>query len=335
MNEFRTSVRLVSSPLKIGLKHRIMTLGSCFSDAIGARLERHKFSVSVNPFGIIYNPLSLHRIFAQACRNEAPDERMYIQNDDVHLHFDLHSSLSALDRTSLQKKVGETISDAHEFLKNTSWVLITYGTAWVFTHRKSGSVVANCHKQPSQDFDKSLLTADQIVESFRHMHQELRSFNPRAKVILTVSPVRHIKDTLQLNSVSKSVLRVACHEISTAIPDVEYFPAYEIMMDDLRDYRFYKADMIHPTEQAEDYIWNSFVQNYMDSSALDFIQQWKSIHPALQHRPFHPASSGHQIFLRQTLHKLEQLQGVINVDAEILSIQKQLLDSRNSNQTPS
>lgn len=335
MNEFRTVVRTQSSASKIALKHRILTLGSCFSDAIGARLQQNKFAVRANPFGVVYNPISIHKTVESIIRRETPETSRYVLNDDVHLHYDFHSSFSDLDKGRLDESIRGAIRESHDFLKNSSWILVTYGTAWVFTHRESGRVVANCHKQPARLFDKSLLAVDQIVQSFQAMYRELKSFTPRVNIVLTVSPVRHIKDTLQFNSVSKSILRVACHEIGLQFPDVEYFPAYEIMMDDLRDYRFYKSDMIHPTEQAEDYIWNAFTHQYMDSGALDFIQQWRSIYPALAHRPFHPASSGHQIFLRQTLHKLEQLKGVINVHSEIHSIRSQLLDSKNSKETPS
>ena len=335
MNEFRTVVRTVSSPFKMALNHRILTLGSCFSDAIGAKLEQHKFAVCSNPFGVIYNPISLHNILNTAIHHDLPAADHYVQNDDVHLHHDLHSSFSDLDKGKFEANIRDVFSRTNEFIKHCPWILITYGTAWVFSHKESGRIVANCHKQPAHTFSKSLLTVSEIVASFTAMQRELKALNPRTKIILTLSPVRHLKDTLPLNSVSKSVLRLACHQICEQSADVEYFPAYEMMMDDLRDYRFYKPDMIHPTEQAEEYIWNTFTHQYMDADAMDFIEQWRTIYPALMHRPFHPASSGHQIFLRQTLHKLEQLKGVINVDAEIKSIRKQLLDSKTSKETSS
>jgi hypothetical protein len=333
MNEFRTIVRATPSAHKIALKHRIMTLGSCFSDAIGARLEWNKFTVSINPFGVIYNPVSIHRVLTRASQNEPPFPETYLQNDDVHLNYDLHSSFSALQKDLLEKKVNNAFADSHAFLKNCSWIMITYGTAWVYKLKSSGHIVANCHRQPSHLFEKTLLTTDQMIRSFGDMYNEVKKYNANIKFVLTVSPVRHVKDTLQLNAVSKAVVRIACHEMSERFKDVEYFPAYEVMMDDLRDYRFYKSDMIHPSEQAEDYIWNRFVEKYMDSETSDFLQQWKGIYPALLHKPFHPASSGHQIFLRQTLHKLEQLRGVINIEEEIHSIQTQLLDSNNQTST--
>jgi hypothetical protein len=333
MNEFRTIVRIVPSTYKIALNHRILTVGSCFSDAIGGQLLKNKFSVSINPFGVLYNPPAIHQVINYAVLDERPFVGHYIQNDDIHLNFDLHSSFAALKKEELEEKSRDAISAAHDFIKKSGFLLITYGTAWVYTHKQTGRIVANCHKQPSHMFEKSLLNSGQIIESFSLMHNALKKNNPKIKIILTVSPVRHLKDTLQLNSVSKAVLRQACHGICETHSDVEYFPAYEIMQDDLRDYRFYKSDMIHPTEQAEEYIWNRFTETYMDSKSVEFIKQWQSILPALHHRPFHPASSGHQIFLRQTLHKLEQLKGIVDVDEEIHSIRMQLLDSQNPKQT--
>ncbi len=176
----------------------------------------------------------------------------------------------------------------HAGLQESDWLIITYGTSWVYRHKDNGSIVANCHKQPASWFMKELLNVDEIVSSFEQLMAALKVFNPDLKVILTISPVRYTKDTLEGNSVSKSVLRVACENILRAQPDVYYFPAFEIMMDDLRDYRFYKADMIHPSEVAEDYIWEKFAASWFDDQLLAFVSSWKQILQALQHRAFHP-----------------------------------------------
>src|SRR5690606_20279404 len=184
--------------------------------------------------------------------------------------------------------------------------------------------VANCHKMPSSGFDKRLISAEEIFNSFSSLYTRLQELNPGIRIILTVSPVRHIRDTLPFNQVSKSILRVACHQLAGTFKDVEYFPSYEIMMDDLRDYRFYKPDMIHPTEQAEDYIWEKFIESNLTIEAKKFVFQWKSIQTALQHKPFHVQSRGHQNFLKQTIHKLEQLSDIVNVDEEIAALKAQL-----------
>jgi hypothetical protein len=329
MEEYRTLVRITPSSYKITLRDQFLTIGSCFSDAIGARLLSNKFSGSVNPFGTIYNPVSMHRILISSAQNSSPSAGSYCKNDDVHFNYHVHSSFADFERTQLERKISDEIARVHSHLKKSRWLLITYGTAWVYTLKESGEIVANCHKQPSGLFDKSLLTVNEVVRSFDEMYKELRAFGSSAKILLTVSPVRHIRDTLPLNAVSKSVLRIACHALAEKYPDVEYFPAYEIIMDDLRDYRFYKSDMIHPTEQAEDYIWKKFTETYMDKTTSEFIQQWQSVSLALRHRPFHPQSARHQIFLRQTLHKLEELKDMADVDAEIRLVQAQLLDSAN------
>lgn len=327
MSHFRTIVSISPSDNKIGLKSGVFTIGSCFADAIGSRLEQSKFNVEVNSFGISYNPLSIHEVLIYALRNEKPPENTYLIREDVHLNYNFHSSLSALDRPTLVKKISDTIESSHEFLKYCEYALITYGTAWVYRENENKKVVNNCHKIPASHFTKSLIEETEIVESFQKLYSETKKINRRLKFILTLSPVRHLKDTLQLNSVSKAVLRSACHAIQRDFPDAEYFPAYEIMVDELRDYRFYKSDMLHPTEEAEDYIWKKFLETYSDSDTQRFVNEWSALRSALAHKPFHPRSHSHQNFLRQTLKKLLELQLRVNVDAEIAAVRSQLTDS--------
>jgi hypothetical protein len=178
---------------------------------------------------------------------------------------------------------------------------------------------------PASNFTKSLLSQKKVLESFEEFYRDLKAFNPNCKIITTVSPVRHIKDTLQLNSVSKSVLRLACQSIAETYSDVFYFPSYEIMLDDLRDYRFYKPDMIHPSEEAEEYIWNKFSECYFDNPTKEFIKKWNPLLTALQHKPFHLQSTAHQSFLTKTLLQLEELSKTVNVDKEIASIKSQII----------
>jgi hypothetical protein len=209
-------------------------------------------------------------------------------------------------------------------VQKADWLIITYGTAWVYELLETKEVVANCHKMPQTLFAKSLMTQKKVLDSFETMYGLLKSFNPNIKIIVTVSPVRHLKDTLELNSVSKSVLRVACHTLTEQYHDVLYFPSYEIMMDDLRDYRFYKSDMIHPTKDAEEYIWEKFVERFFDDSLKSFLKKWGEIRTALAHKPFHPTSSSHQKFLHQTLKKLLELKALVNVDQEVAMLEEQL-----------
>ncbi|HEY8938059.1 MAG TPA: GSCFA domain-containing protein [Cyclobacteriaceae bacterium] len=302
-----------------------LTLGSCFADGIGQRLEKNKFSVLPNPFGTIYNPHSIHKLLHYAIADKIPPEYTYLKQGEVFLNYDFHSEFSALSQAELVKKIEASINTTHAFLKNTSYLILTYGTSWIYERRDISEVVANCHKKPAAEFTKSLLTQKKIIESFQDVYTALTAFNPSLKIILTVSPVRHIKDTLELNSVSKSVLRMACHTISTTYTDVEYFPAYEIMLDDLRDYRFYKADMIHPTEEAVNYIWDAFIETYASEDLKNFLKQWKEIQTAMAHKPFHPSTAAHQKFLHDLLKKLELLSTKVDVKSEINLIQNQKL----------
>lgn len=322
---FRTEIHISPSDTKINLQEKIITTGSCFSDAIGSQLLQNKFDVLVNPFGTTYNPYSIHKTLRYAIYNQVVPEHTYLENQGIVSNYDFHSSFSSHEKSEVEKKLKELIGATHYFLKDASWIIIAYGTAWVYERNDTGDIVANCHKVPSANFTKSLLSQKKVLESFQEFYQGLKTFNPKCKVILTVSPVRHIKDTLELNSVSKAVLRLACQTITEMHSDVFYFPSFEIMMDDLRDYRFYKSDMLHPSEDAEEYIWNKFVNSFLDESTKDFIKQWQPIQTALQHKPFHPKSIAHQSFLRNTLSQLEALQKIASVEREIQFVKSQLL----------
>ena len=324
MNEFRTVVSTPKATAQISLKHRILTIGSCFSDTIGQQLRVCKFDTLVNPFGVIYNPFSIHSLLAQTISNTPPASQSFLISQDIHLHYDYHSSFGALTRETLESNLIDKISRTHAFIEAANWLIITYGTAWVYELAETHQIVANCHKMPAALFQKRLMTTEESCRSFREMYDALKKINPDIKIVVTVSPVRHIKDTLPLNQVSKSVLRLICHTITTEFQDVEYFPSYEMMIDDLRDYRFYKSDMIHPTEQAEDYIWKNFIDTLLDTNAQKFVNEWKSIRAALSHRAFHIHSSGHQNFLQQTIRKLEALQPAVDVSAEIAALKSQL-----------
>lgn len=313
------------SPDTFDIDQSIVTMGSCFADSIGSRLLQFKLQALVNPFGVIYSPPAIHKALRYAIFNEPVPPHTFVQNQDVHLNYDFHSEFSSLRLEDLQNHLKETIGTTHYFLNNARWLVLTYGTAFVYERNDTGEIVANCHKQPTTLFRKSLLTQQQITNSFQSLYRELKQFNPSIRIILTVSPVRHIKDTLELNSVSKSLLRVACHTLTEAFPDVVYFPAYEILLDDLRDYRFYKNDMLHPTTEAEDYIWEHFMATYGSQNLNSFIEKWKSIQQALSHKPFQPASAAHQKFIRDTLHKLDELKSVVDVEKELTILKNQLL----------
>lgn len=326
MSIFRTPLAVSKSLHPITIGHALLTVGSCFSDMLGNQLTKNKFKVSVNPFGTIYNPASLHKALRYTMYNELPMSGTYIEQEGVFSNYDFHSSFSHIDQTSIEKRIKEVIGFNHFFLKDCNHLIITYGTAWVHERNDTKEIVANCHKVPSQKFSKRLLTLEEITTSFDELYRDMKLFNPQLKIIITVSPVRHIKETLELNSVSKAILRLACHTLSETHTDVDYFPAYEILLDDLRDYRFYASDMIHPSADAEKYIWEKFIEQYFDERSVCFLEKWNKVQTALTHKPFHPQSAAHQRFLKDTLLILHELKSTVNVDPEINSVQHQLIN---------
>ena len=327
MNNFRTEIKVTPAATTLNLTNQVITQGSCFADAIGQRLHAFKVNSLANPFGVIYNPESIHKVLEYAIFNEGLPAHTYLSHNDVFLNYNFHSEFSALHKDGLVTRLLNTIGTAHYFLKNTDWIVLTYGTAWVYRRKDTGEVVANCHKMPAASFAKSLMTPEEVVASFRNFYASLKKFNPNIRIILTVSPVRHIKDSLVLNSVSKAVLLMACHTITSEFDDAEYFPAYEMMMDDLRDYRFYKQDMLHPTAEAEDYIWEKFMERYFSPELVDFIKKWSVILSALNHKPFHPESAAHQQFLQATLARLIELKALVGVEEEIADVKRQIITS--------
>lgn len=334
MDQFRTELKLNPGDRLHDLKTRFLTSGSCFSGAIGHRLNSMKLHAVVNPFGVIYNPVSIHHALLYSLKQTTPPSHTYHQLQDVHFNHDFHSRFSALEYSVLEQNLDTRIRQTENDLARTDVLMLTYGTAWVYLLKEKDHIVANCHKRPSQDFTKRLLTTTEIHTSFAHLYDHLKKRRPDIRIILTLSPVRHIKDTIPLNSVSKALLRVACHQICKEFIDVEYFPAYEIMIDDLRDYRFYHSDLIHPSEAAEDYIWDRFVERYLNEATKEFIRNWKKILSALNHKPFQVNSSGHKNFLKEMLNKLQDVQSIVNVDAEIKTIQAQLDPSFHKNIDP-
>ncbi len=321
---FRTILSQKLLPNQIKLTDALTTTGSCFSDAMGKQLLNHKFNTLANPFGTLYNPLSIHTLLNKAISNEPLPSHSFVSREDIHANYFFHSQFNALSKKELEENLASVLQKVHQRLERPGFLLITYGTAWVYTEKHSGQVVANCHKMPSVLFEKRLLSVHEIKENFKQLMESLHKLNNNINLILTVSPVRHVKDSLEMNSVSKSVLRLACHELVQDDSRVTYFPAYEIMMDDLRDYRFYKDDLIHPTAFAEDYIWEKFQQSYFDADTIAFIKKWKEIKAALAHKPFHPSSTAHQQFLQALYTKVNELKNVVNVEEELLLIKSQL-----------
>ncbi len=304
---FRTELTIAPATGQLPRTARVLTMGSCFADSIGARLTAHKVETRVNPFGTVFQPLALARLLRAAAGEEVDWQRHLVQARGRWQSYDLHGSVGADSPVELLQYIQEVVRQTGEFLRDTDLVLLTLGTAWAYRLRETGELVSNCHKQSADLFVRELLTPDEIINALAETHAYLRRINPELRFVLTVSPVRHLKDTLQLNSVSKSVLRLATHIVSDLLPGVAYFPAFELLTDDLRDYRFYAADMLHPSEVAEDYIWDKFARTYFDADFGRFRKEWTAVRQSLGHRPLHEGAPEHRQFLENTRKQLEQL----------------------------
>lgn len=323
--KFRTAISLNKSPFEINLETPLLSIGSCFSNCMGNKLSDFKFNILTNPFGTIFNPLSIFKILNYVVSDLTPPDFSYVQHDGIWKNLDFHSSFSDPDRNILESNIRESLTMVKKQLTNLKYILITPGTAWVYETEKENYLVSNCHKLPPQNFNKKrLLGVEEITSAFEALDQKIAAINPDLRYIFTVSPVRHIKDTLELNSWSKAVLLMAVKNLSYDHPNREYFPSYEIMLDDLRDYRFYEPDMIHPNNVAEDYIWDEFSHRYFEKNTLDFLRKWSKIKEAIAHKPFHASSPSYKTFVLKTISKLNDLNGLTDVSNEVKILKERI-----------
>ena len=322
---FRTELTIAPATSQLPRTARVLTMGSCFADSMGVRLTSSKVDALVNPFGTVFQPLALGRLLRAAAGEDVDWQQHLVQARGRWQSYDLHGSIGADSPVDLLQLIQTLVRRTGEFLRGADAIALTLGTAWAYRLRETGELVNNCHKQSADLFVRELLTPDDIINGLAETHAYLRRINPELRFILTVSPVRHLKDTLPLNAVSKSVLRVATHILSDLLPGVEYFPAYELLTDDLRDYRFYADDMLHPSAVAEDYIWDKFARTYFDADFGRFRKEWAGVRQSLSHRPLHAGAPEHRQFLESTREKLEQLSlRKVDVAAELQQVRAQL-----------
>ncbi|WP_026997967.1 GSCFA domain-containing protein [Flectobacillus major] len=319
--EFRTNIKLKKSANQLSLQSRVLTIGSCFAEVVGNQLSHYKIQTQVNPFGTLFNPMSIFKLLNK--QYTQADERLFVQHSQTWFHYDFHSQFFGSTQEELRTQLNTFLS--HQSLAQYDYLLITFGTSFVYKMLTYPTYVANCHKMPASLFEKDLLSVKSICKGFAELNQQLLAINPDLKIIITVSPVRHTKDGIPENQLSKSILRTACHYLSTDYPNVEYFPSYEIMMDDLRDYRFYKADMIHPNEVAEQYIFEQFAKVYFNEELHKFVPKWQQIQRALAHKPFNSQSEAHQKFLKNLLDELNSISHLVDISLEKYMVEKQLL----------
>lgn len=308
IRNYRTNLIIPKSTDEITHQTNLMSIGSCFSEHIGERLLNYKFPIVINPHGILFNPISIADSLTQIIHNQSFSESDIFYHNNRWQSFYHHGRFAKADKNDCLNEINTSIQSAHQQIQNLDYLLLTFGTANVFEHKKTGQIVANCHKVPNTEFERKRLTIAEITTAFEPIFSQLKTINPNLKIILTVSPVRHIRDGLVENQRSKSTLLLAIDELTKAYDFVTYFPSYELVIDDLRDYRFYKEDMIHPSKVAVDYVWNHFANAYFSENTRQINQQVQKIIQAKNHRPFDAQSENHQAFLKKLTTKIENLQ---------------------------
>ncbi|MEX0982465.1 MAG: GSCFA domain-containing protein [Bacteroidales bacterium] len=306
--KFRTEIDIKKAPYPIGYEKPVVMLGSCFTDNTGSYLEKYLFHVSVNPFGVIYNPLSIsNSITALIGKEEYLEEELRF-HDGLWFSFDHYTKFSDPDRKIATEKINKAFLEAKQLFQRAGHLILTFGSAYVYERKETGKIVNNCHKLPASQFIRRLLTVKEIVQHYQALVDQILSIYPEIKIILTVSPVRHIKDGLTGNQQSKSTLLLSAGELEKLYPDTcYYFPSYEIMMDDLRGYRFYSADLLHPNGQAIEYIWNHFLGNCIKEDAEKIIKSLDPLMKALHHRPLHAHTEQYKKFRELLAEKMRKL----------------------------
>lgn len=303
---FRTKVNIEISESPIHYQDGLLTLGSCFSENIGGKLQNAYFDVDINPFGVLFNPMSVAKSIQLLLDNKVFTEHDLFQNASMYCSF-AHSTLfSGTDCVQTLTTINKRLKAAHLNLQKARFLLITFGTAWVYEFE--GNVVSNCHKLPASTFQRRRLTVAEIVTEYTILIHKLRTEFPKLQLIFTVSPIRHWKDGAHENNLSKSILHLAIDELKKIFPYVSYFPAYEIQLDELRDYRFFNSDMFHPSDLAVEYIWKRFGEVYFTAETQQILKKAEKLALQINHRSLHPASTEHILFLKQLeRQKLELL----------------------------
>ena len=307
--KLQTKIPLKNQPHnQIDYNSKLLLFGSCFVENIGEKLNYFKFPTLQNPFGILFHPLAIENLITNAINEKVyTEEDVFFQNEQWHC-FESHSKLSNPNKETLLKTLNKQIQLTANQLNNSSHIIITLGTTWVYRHIETDTIVSNCHKVPQKKFLKELLSVDEVSESLQSLVELIRSVNKTASIIFTVSPVRHLKDGFIENTQSKAHLISAIHQIVEPRNSLYYFPSYELMMDELRDYRFYAEDMIHPNQTAINYIWEKFKEAWITLEAYKTIEEVDAIQKGLQHKPFNPDSETHQLFLQKLSERKEKLQ---------------------------
>lgn len=308
--QFTTRTALPTGEMAISHKSNIIIVGSCFAGNIGCRLQERKFNVESNPFGVQYNPLSIASVLKRCAGGEMfgnSSPELFEHNGQWHsiMH---HSDFSRGSKEELTANINSALLRTHERAKVCDIIIITFGTAYVYTRKSDGIVAGNCHKLPAREFGRRLLDIDEIADEMSEVIRIYRELNKDVRFLFTVSPIRHLRDGAHDNQKSKATLLLAIDRIMARHSGCHYFPAYEIVLDELRDYRFYADDMVHPSSMAIEYIWECFCECYLGDADKRLNARIEEIAKGLAHRPFDAGSEGHRTFLGVLLRKMEELE---------------------------
>jgi hypothetical protein len=318
--KLQTQLTPDKAPVPISYNSESLLLGSCFAGHMAGKLAYYKFRTTLNPFGILFHPRAITNLTHRAINAKGyKNEELFFSREQWHC-FEAHSDLSSSDQDQLRTELNRQLKSTRDLLSRASHLVITLGTAWGYVRKATGAWVANCHKVPQTEFEKVLSSPEEIMASLKMALQEIYKLNPEIAVIFTVSPVRHLKDGFVENQLSKAHLIVALHQLIASFPgsNIYYFPAYELMMDELRDYRFYESDMLHPNGQAIEYIWERFKISTISEKALPIMDRVEEIQKGLHHKAFNPGSEAHLAFtkgLQEKIKKLEKTCPYINFDS--------------------
>jgi len=311
IDQLITAVEIPSFNPKLRYPDQVAMFGSCFAEHISQKLDRYKYHVLTNPFGIIYNPVSIARCIERIVHQEYYQADELVLQDNLYHSMDHHGLYSGENNEAVILRINASMKQAYEHLKNCAFVFISPGTSKVYTYKPSGSIVGNCHKIPQASFTYTQLTTKECEEAFEKIYKCIKKISPATKVIWTVSPVRHIRDGLIESQRSKSALIVAIDQFVKHHPTSGYFPAYEIMMDQLRDYRYYARDMVHPSEVAIDIIWELFSATYLDTHDRAFHPAIEKIKKAMEHRFLHDHRENIKTFATGQLKNIDNLAALL------------------------
>lgn len=322
--KLRTKYPDIQSKITLNFNQPLFFAGSCFAENMAKKFQAMYWDVVENPLGISYNPISL---FKQLKKQNPPNSQEWTLLNGIYSHPDFHSDLNDIHLENAIEKVKHALEIQKDGIQKCEVLFLTLGTAWVHIRKTDEYLVNNCHKQTASLFEKRILKVEEIVEAWKDCLQYIETtFTKKFQVVFSLSPVRHIKDGFRENQISKSTLHLACEEISK-IENCHYFPAYEIVLDDLRDYRFYKEDLVHPNAMAIDYIWDYFQKAYFSDEVKNKCKELESLVMSSNHKAFHTESEAHQKFLKDLLEKLGQFQDENKIDLTKLKarLKQQLL----------